>query len=300
MGKNIITIVLFTILLIMIMSQDVGVKDIEATIPIFEDTPSEPSVSIAETIGTKPSSSSTEPPLLIELPNFYQFTYTPNLSKEENIAYRVEINNYITILFSIMVDFDQEASNYLEVCNKVCAQIEQLQKLDKKYLEDYLNILADEEAQWAKRMEEYPVATQIWLFMKEELGWSDAVCAGVLGNMMAEAGGQTLKIQWNIWDKSGGYYGICQWAIKYVPTIANNSLEQQLLHIKNTVEKTMNGWGRKYAEGFGYSEFIALEDPKEVALAFAACYERCSKKHYQVRTVNAMKAYEYFTSDTRE
>lgn len=179
-----------------------------------------------------------------------------------------------------------------------------LEEYDKAFLtvqlyEDRIQTLKTETL-WQKRLKEYPTATQIWLFFKEELGWSDEVCAGVMGNLMAEAGGQTLKIKWDIWDKSGGYYGICQWAIKYIPTIANQSLENQLLHIKNTVEKTMNNWGRKYAKGFNYEQFLALRDPKEVALAFAACYERCHTRHYNIRTINAMKAYEYYTSGTRE
>lgn len=62
----------------------------------------------------------------------------------------------------------------------------------------------------------------------------------------------------------------------------------------------MNNWGYKYAKDFNYEQFLALKDPKEVALAFAACYERCHIRHYNIRTINAMKAYEYYTSGTRE
>lgn len=231
--------------------------------------------------------------------HFIEWAYIESNSIEENEQAIAELETYINWLNNNLVEMYSNEINYNEIKEWISEECNKISTIIALYKNKIFSIQEDD-ALWQKRAKEYPVATQIWLFMKEELGWSDVVCAGVLGNMMAEAGGQTLKIQWNIWDKSGGYYGICQWAIKYVPTIANNSLEQQLLHIKNTVEKTMNGWGRKYAEGFGYSEFIALEDPKEVALAFAACYERCSKKHYQVRTVNAMKAYEYFTSDTRE
>ena len=269
--------------------------------------PTGPIKNVESTITVEPSTEPAPTEIYVQdiadaVLNQEPLTYIPDLTKMEIMEYRVKITDRIVELLAIVAEMDWKAVDYIEASTMLTDEVHRLNALDELYLQDYLYILEKEEedAKWELRAEEYPVATQIWLFMKEELNWSDAVCAGVLGNMMAEAGGQTLKIQWNIWDKSGGYYGICQWAIKYVPTIANNSLEQQLLHLKNTVEKTMNDWGRKYAEGFGYSEFIALEDPKEVALAFAACYERCSTKHYQVRTVNAMKAYEYFTSDTRE
>ena len=46
---------------------------------------------------------------------------------------------------------------------------------------------------WAEKEAKYPVATYIWRYMKD-LGWSDAVCAGIMGNMMAEVGGHTLLI----------------------------------------------------------------------------------------------------------
>ena len=42
---------------------------------------------------------------------------------------------------------------------------------------------------WDTRKEEYPAATEAWLIMKEEFGWSDTVCAGIIGNLMAECGG---------------------------------------------------------------------------------------------------------------
>lgn len=230
--------------------------------------------------------------------HFIKYAYAEFNTIEENERVIAELETYVNWLTTTFIEMYSNEVNYSEISAWISEECDKVSKTIVLYENKIFSI--QEEILWQKRTEEYPVATQIWLFMKEELGWSDEVCAGVLGNIMAESGGQTLKIQWDIWDKSQGYYGICQWAIKYVPTIADNSLEQQLLYIKNTVEETMNVWGHKYADNFGYAEFIALEDPKEVALAFAACYERCNTRHYQIRTVNAMKAYEYFTSDTRE
>ena len=43
-----------------------------------------------------------------------------------------------------------------------------------------------------QKYNEYPVATEIWMFLKN-CGYNDYVAAGILGNMMAEVGGNTLR-----------------------------------------------------------------------------------------------------------
>ena len=65
-----------------------------------------------------------------------------------------------------------------------------------------------EEAKWARKTAEYPAATQIWRYMKAQ-GWNDYVCAGIMGNLMTEVGGQTLDIRYTL--SSNSYYGMCQW-----------------------------------------------------------------------------------------
>ena len=145
---------------------------------------------------------------------------------------------------------------------------------------------------WAEREAEYPVATYIWLYMKD-LGWSDAVCAGVMGNIMAEVGGQTLNIKPYLY--SGSYYGICQWYLPYTTrNIAGAGLEAQCDYLRDTVKKEMNTFGYKYSGSMNYSNFLALSSPSEAALVFAKCYERCASFSYSVRQSNAQKAYNYF------
>lgn len=145
---------------------------------------------------------------------------------------------------------------------------------------------------WAEREAEYPVATYIWLYMKD-LGWSDAVCAGVMGNIMAEVGGQTLNIKPYLYN--GSYYGICQWYLPYTTrNIAGAGLEAQCNYLRDTVKKEMNTFGYKYSSSMNYSNFLALSSPSEAALAFAKCYERCSSSYYSMRQTNAQKAYKYF------
>lgn len=143
----------------------------------------------------------------------------------------------------------------------------------------------------AKQLEEYPVATEIWYFLKEQ-GYNDYVCAGILGNIMAEVGGQTLNIQY--WLGGKGYYGMCQWSNKYHPDANGLGLMEQLEYLQNTIEYEINTFGYVYKSGFDYDKFLSMADETEAALAFAKTYERCAKEHYYIRTINATKAYNYF------
>ena len=133
----------------------------------------------------------------------------------------------------------------------------------------------------------YNQATEVWDGLKA-LGLNDYVCAGILGNIMAEVGGQTLDIsRWPQYSQNG-YYGICQWS---------NGRKQRLL---NDFGTTLNDQIRFLSvELFEVipkdSSFYNMQDEKEAALYFAKYYERCNSKYYSVRQKNATKALEYFT-----
>lgn len=43
---------------------------------------------------------------------------------------------------------------------------------------------------------EYPEATEVWIYLRYGLGYNEYVCAGILGNMMAEVGGGTLDLKY--------------------------------------------------------------------------------------------------------
>ncbi len=153
------------------------------------------------------------------------------------------------------------------------------------------------EAMWSEKAGDYPVATQVWRYMKEELGWNDYVCAGVMGNLMAEVGGQTLNLNPHLYGHSGAnYYGICQWSSRYYPSIQGASLEAQLDFLRDTVQKELNTYGYLFRSGMKYEQFCALTDAEDAALAFAKAYERCGSGSYGVRQSNALKALNYFTN----
>ena len=134
---------------------------------------------------------------------------------------------------------------------------------------------------------DYPEATRVWNALKD-LGLNDYVCAGIMGNIMSEVGGQTLDIsRWPQYSK-GSHYGICQWGGSRRTRLLNNfgkSLDAQIAFLSIEL----------YEEIPENSSFYNMQDEKQAALYFAKHFERCGSGSYNVRQKNATKALEYFT-----
>lgn len=143
---------------------------------------------------------------------------------------------------------------------------------------------------WAEE-KEYETATIIWDYLLEQ-DYSETIAAAILGNIMAEAGGQTLDIDATIGSRD--YYGICQWSYKYCSDVFDKDLEEQLDYLNKTMEKEFNTFGSQYKSNFKFSDFLEMTDVREAALAFSKCYERNTPESYFVRQENAVVAYEYF------
>ena len=149
---------------------------------------------------------------------------------------------------------------------------------------------------WILKFEEYPYATYIWLFLTRELGYSDIVAAGILGNMMAEVGGGTLHIQYWLYSYNGGYYyGICQWAKDYFPEVRGKDLIDQCEYLAYNIEAQIDMFGYAYSKDYKFEDFLQLKTTDESALMFAKTYERCNSASYGLRQSYARIAYDYFT-----
>ena len=144
-----------------------------------------------------------------------------------------------------------------------------------------------------EKAKEYPSATYIWIYLKDK-GYNDYVCAGIMGNIMAEVGGQTLAL--NIYADTSSHYGICQWSKVYYKGVQGAGLEAQCKYLCDTMEEQFNTYGFIYKRNFDYSDFLALANEKDAALAFAEVYERCGSASYNVRQKNATAALEYFVN----
>ena len=154
----------------------------------------------------------------------------------------------------------------------------------------------EEKHKWEVRASEYPVATQVWLYMKNELGYSDIVCAGIMGNMMAECGGcWTSDLDWDASSSSG--FGMIQWLgsrKKQLFSIygENPSVEDQLNFMHDELYGTDGvTW---QVQQWQLDKIMNAETPEECAYAFACYFERCGEGHRAPRRGYARRAYEYF------
>lgn len=161
-----------------------------------------------------------------------------------------------------------------------------------------LEAVKKENLQWSSKYNQYPAATIAWIYMTEELKWSDAVAAGILGNMMAECGGQTLALDWDSNGSSG--YGLIQWIgarrasikAKYgeLPTVVEQiEFVKDELYGTNGVTQQVSNQQREL--------ILNAATPEQCASKFARWFERPASSDYSVRRSNAARAYAYFCEE---
>lgn len=178
---------------------------------------------------------------------------------------------------------------------KPIEQVETIEETTPTEETEPIETISQEELLWIARSEEYPIATQVWLYMKQNFGWSDIVCAGVMGNIMAEIGGGTLDFDnWN----HDTPYGMFQWLgqrridIKEKYGTEPNIFEQldfmyDELYGTNGVRQQVEDWQR--------DKILNANNPKDVATYFCIYFERPGNSG-SIRKSYAQTAYEYFAS----
>jgi len=185
--------------------------------------------------------------------------------------------------------------------NKVIEDLELVRnELDiaHKEIEKYKKEVEDDDAKWKRRYEEFPIATDVWISMKT-YGWSDIVCAGIMGNLMAETGGSgTLHLDWDSNGESG--FGLVQWIGSRRSAIKSKygeypSVKEQVQFIYDELYGA-NGVSCQVTDG-QFNAIMNAETPEECAYAFACYYERCAVEVRSMRKNFARKAYNYFVDD---
>lgn len=225
-----------------------------------------------------------EPPLKVpELPEF------TNISELRTI-YNVQksIDDCVVFLENvhILLQFtDKNSSDY--------AQLIVLQNRVVSYKSTCESLL---DQHWQTREKELPVMTYIWKYLTDH-EFNDHVAAGLVGNMIAEAGGCGYG-DINVYADNGRHYGICQWSKRFYPHVNGQDLDFQLQYLRDTYVRTFNSYGHlysgRYGGSFGAEQFLALQDCSAAAIAFGLCYERPGGS-VDVRGKYANMAYEYFT-----
>lgn len=244
---------------------------------IMADTPAA-SVVVETQAPTEPEP--TAPPI-----NFVDYNYIPNLQK-------TEIENQLTILNSYITYLKEACQTYSEVENEV----NYVSEIINQY-EIELNDIVKKENHYNKCYAEYPEATAVWFYMKNNFGWSDIICAGIMGNIMAEIGGGTLN--WSgkcLTDKRSGY-GMFQWVDNRRKEIKNlygdkPTMEQQLEFMYDELYGTDGATCQVSEEQLEL--ILNGNTPERVAHIFAIYFERCASYSYGPRKGYARIAYNYF------
>lgn len=227
--------------------------------------------------------------LAIGMTAFAYYSYHLGVELKQLNAEKIAVE---TQLLETIGQLEADMDSIMYDLNKTRDKLE----LAEKEIEQYIQEIEDEEAKWRQRYEEYPVATQVWIAMKNQ-GWSDVVCAGIMGNLMAETGGTgTLQLYWKSNGENG--YGLVQWiggrrsAIK-AKYGTYPSIKEQVQFIADELYGT-NGV-RVQVTDSQRDKIMNAETPEECAYAFACYYERCHESVRSMRRGFARTAYEYFT-----
>ena len=190
-----------------------------------------------------------------------------------------ELQKEVNSLKITVRDYEQIIKDKDARINALESEIQDVKETSKK--------LAEAKSNTFKADGNYDQAREVWNYLRD-LGLNEYVCAGILGNIMAEVGGQTLDIsRWPIYSKNG-YYGICQWAGNRKTRLLNDfgtTLDDQIRFLSVELFEVIPK----------ENSFYSMQDEKEAALYFAKYYERCGSGSYNVRQTNATKALQYFT-----
>ena len=125
-------------------------------------------------------------------------------------------------------------------------------KLEAEYAAELKNY----NAKLSRWRAECPYATEIYEKLRAH-GLSHITASAIMGNIMAEVGGQTLE---NIdpYLRSGIYYGICMWNIFYCPKVNGRNLTGQVDYLLESMPKSMRQFGGSYDKFLSMTVVIQL------------------------------------------
>lgn len=178
-----------------------------------------------------------------------------------------------------MVDECNDYIAYLNTFPSSTTRDEEILRTEE-IIEECLEDLHD----WNKKVKEYPTAAQVWRWATEEMGFSNYVAAGIVGNMMAEVGGHTLALRPN--TRVGNYYGLCMWYLKYSPRVNGRNTAGQLDFLAQTMKSNMGT--------SNYKALLRSKSAAEASIIFAKYYERCANPYG--RQKDAIRAYRFFAT----
>lgn len=221
---------------------------------------------------------------LIEQPIVYKdIVYETLYDIEKSNDYMAKVKDCTQTLYSALA-----SENYSEDADAIMAT--ELDRLNK-----IIEQLEADVSRYTTWEEEYYYAAKTYEFFRQK-GLSAEVACGIIGNMMVETSGGTLKLKPTVYSAGKGYYGLCQWSLYYRPKVADMPFEEQLPYLYKDLKRTFKTFGFCYKNDFTYKDFLAMDDAGDAAVAFAKVYERCASGTYSLRAKCAETALKYFTS----
>lgn len=231
-----------------------------------------------------------------------------NIISNKIIRYCIILITIIYIVSPLSVLFIREPkSKTKETLPKIAEEQENIEQTtsESNQPEDTL-ISQEKQVEWRETIPEQPVQEQIieappvssinsseasfviWSKL-QSYGWSNEVCAGILGNLQCENG--TFDPQ-----REGCGYGICQWTNGRYYSLINTygsypTLENEVDYLKWEIE---NGQFMNIG-GYSLETFFAAASPEEAALQFATCFERCGPYSYDTRQSFARNWYSMYS-----
>jgi hypothetical protein len=140
-------------------------------------------------------------------------TKTPTPTPKPNFVRSYEVEYYEDIKLSEKIEYCSMAEDLsLFLDSSVYGNPEEVE-VEIERLEEIVDLYSEDIAEWNEKVEEYPVACEVWLYLTEELNLENIQAAAIIGNMMVECGGYSLSLDVNAYDS--GFYGICQWSTSY-------------------------------------------------------------------------------------
>ena len=153
---------------------------------------------------------------------------------------------------------------------------------------------------WKEAFKRYPVATEVYYYLRNVMNLSQPVACGLLGHMMRECGGHSFNLEWWLVNYTGIHYGLCQWDSNYYPEVWASELQYQLDFLASNIEREFSIFGWLYTPGFTYDDWLALDSYEDAAVAFVSVYGRpLEHTEYDLkwRKQLAHQAYEYFVGE---
>jgi hypothetical protein len=208
---------------------------------------------------------------------------------EYEVFYDIDLSNkYLDTIYHAALEVDMAIGSGAYTDEAVSLML-----LESARLHDIILAIKSDVEKYTKWECEYYYAAKVYERLRSN-GYSAEIACAIIGNMMAECGGLTLKLNPEAYNANEHGGGLCGWLYRYYPDANGASFEKQCDLLLSSIKRQFDTFSFCYYNGFSYDKFLAMASVEDAALAFAKVYERCGASSYKLRQQAAHTAYNYF------